>query len=50
MDPDAAFTQLLHDLAAGEVEDARDAAEDLAEWIARGGYLPAALTAALDDA
>lgn len=47
MDPNATFAALLVALATGEVEEARDAAETLAEWIARGGFKPAALVAAL---
>ena len=40
MDPNACFSDLLDAVACGEVSDARDAAENLTEWLRKGGFYP----------
>lgn len=44
MDVEACLERLHEAIRDGEVDEARDAAEDLALWVAGGGFLPAALT------
>lgn len=45
MDPDATWTRLCQALIDGDSSEAGDAAEDLAEWIAKEGAVPDALLA-----
>src|SRR6185436_10840912 len=40
MDPHACYIRLIEALAAGDVDESRDAAEDLATWISKGGDVP----------
>lgn len=42
MDPNATLAMLRSALDAGDAEGAREALADLSEWLARGGFLPAA--------
>lgn len=43
MDPNAAFDLLTAAIKNGDAEEAKEHAENLAEWVGRGGYLPDAL-------
>lgn len=43
MDPNACWKRLCDALREGDTEEAANAAEDLAEWIKKGGFLPEAL-------
>lgn len=40
MDPHACYIRLIEALAAGDIDESRDAAEDLATWISKGGNVP----------
>jgi hypothetical protein len=40
MDPDASLDRLLDAAIAGDAEELRWAADDLAGWLERGGYRP----------
>ena len=40
MDPHACYIRLIEALAAGDVDESRNAAEDLATWISKGGDVP----------
>jgi hypothetical protein len=44
MDPNACFEELLDAVASGEADLAREHAENLLDWLARGGFSPAAET------
>ncbi|MGW0929604.1 hypothetical protein [Streptomyces sp. NPDC002644] len=43
MDPNAAWDMLQDAIREGDAEQAVELAESLAEWVGRGGFLPAAL-------
>ena len=43
MDPSATLEALLDSIANGDADGASQAAENLATWIANGGFEPAAL-------
>lgn len=45
MDPNATYRALLEALRDGELEDAREAFDNLAQWLERGGFPPTALAA-----
>jgi hypothetical protein len=40
MDPDAALARLTDAAAAGDADEVRNAADDLAGWLDRGGFAP----------
>jgi hypothetical protein len=40
MDPDACLLRLSAAFVMGDLNEQRDAADDLREWIARGGFMP----------
>lgn len=40
MDPDACLSRLIDAAIAGDAEELRYAADDLACWLERGGYRP----------
>ena len=40
MDPDATLARWRKAKRSGDVDEARDAKEDLNEWLRRGGYGP----------
>jgi hypothetical protein len=40
MDPDATLARLLEAAAEGNADEVREAAEDLATWLERGGFPP----------
>lgn len=42
MDPNATLARLESALAEGDLDGARDALSDLADWLARGGFPPEA--------
>jgi hypothetical protein len=50
MDPHACYIRLIEALAAGDVDESRGAAEDLATWISKGGDVPLWLLAELHGA
>jgi hypothetical protein len=41
MDPNACYTRVIELLDEGDIFGAKEAANDLREWIARGGFEPA---------
>lgn len=41
MDPQAVLREMLYALANGDRDGAARAAQDLSEWIDKGGFLPA---------
>jgi hypothetical protein len=49
MDPECCWNRLLNRLIAGNVNEARDAAKDLANWIDKGGFMPNGMKAAVDN-
>jgi hypothetical protein len=40
MDPDACFSQLLNHIASLEYGQAKERAQDLLDWLSRGGFGP----------
>lgn len=40
MDPQACFERWMYAVARGDASEARDAYEDLSEWLRRGGFEP----------
>ncbi|NBR00670.1 MAG: hypothetical protein EBT97_09535 [Actinobacteria bacterium] len=40
MDPNACVNRILTALRQGDLEEAREASDDLSEWILRGGFRP----------
>ena len=40
MDPTAAFNAMMDDFALGKYEEAAEHANDLAEWLNKGGFPP----------
>jgi len=40
MDPDACFSDLISAIADGEGDEARQHAENLVDWLQRGGFSP----------
>lgn len=50
MDPHATFLRLLDALQQRDTEDARQAFEDLADWIKSGGFVPPSIPAAFQHA
>jgi len=50
MDPHACYLRLIEALAAGDVDESRDAAEDLATWISKGGNVPLWLATEVSNA
>lgn len=49
MDPNACWKRLLEAIVDGDTDEARDAAEDLTEWVAKGASVPPFLQQALQD-
>lgn len=48
MDPKEALIDYLESIAAHDVNGAEDAHEALSSWIAKGGFIPPSIHAALD--
>jgi len=42
MDPNATLQRFIEALISGDRQDAREAHQDLTEWLARGGFEPKA--------
>ena len=40
MDPTASYANIAERMECGDFEGARQAAEDLIEWVKQGGFLP----------
>jgi hypothetical protein len=49
MDPDACLAKLLDAFRDGDREAAYEAIEDLSDWLAKGGFMPADPRITLDD-
>jgi hypothetical protein len=49
MDPDACLQRCRDAIKAGDMDEARDAMEDLTTWIAKGGFLPKGGIAAVEE-
>jgi hypothetical protein len=40
MDPNACFADLLYAVAEGNLDDADEHAQNLSQWLAKGGFYP----------